>query len=372
MAWSGTPVASTAAITTMNAAGTTGVNTAANYRQSFIGAFVSPAPGGPFIWRSGVIPTTFPSGGTTHTDLQVIQNSTPNSGVKVNPGNAVISRTGVSGGPYPVGFNTQTSLPLDNSDPSNPRIDVVAIRLVDQAIDGAGSLQGGYLYVINGTPAGSPILPTVPGDYMALASITRPAGNSLIGGVGNGVISDLRKSSGIMGGVRNLLPGDALSDPGSFAGEMTVSSTGVQRYWDAANQVWRGVRTVPVPTPTQAFSGSLVGGANATVWTASISDPGYPYYLKVSASVGYLDAGTGQMNAYVSIDGTQVAYKSTQSSNSSGSYTAQTPNYTSGQLTGAHTLTFVLNSSTAMGSTTKTVQTAGDLRYSANIDVCPA
>lgn len=369
MAWSGTPVASTAAITTMNGAGTTGVNTAANYRQSFIGAFVSPAPGGPFIWRSGVIATTFPSGGTTHTDLQVVPNGTPNSTVKVNPGNAVISRTGVSGGPYPVGFNTQTTLPLDNADPSNPRIDIVAIRLIDQAIDGAGALQGGYLYVINGTASATPVAPTVPGDYMAIASITRPANNSLIGGVGNGVITDVRKSSGVMGGVRNMLPGDLMTDVGSFHGEMTVTTAGTQRWWDATTQTWRGFRAITFSgVPTQLFSGTIASGASQTIWSLTIPDPGYPYFLTASATVAYTAPTSASiMNSFLTLDGTQVVYRSNATANVSLTQSGFVPPYTSGQLTGSHTLAFVANSSTIPPVDTKTVLAAGDIRHAASI-----
>src|SRR5579871_3840788 len=111
MAWAGTPVAATCAIPLLSAAGAA-INSAANYRQGFLGALLGPAPGGPMLWRSGVLPTTLPSG-TVPSDLSVAQTATASANVLVSAGNCVISRTGAAGGPYVIQFASTSTVAVD-------------------------------------------------------------------------------------------------------------------------------------------------------------------------------------------------------------------------------------------------------------------
>lgn len=286
MVWSGTPIAATSSVPLMNAAGSGAVNSAANYRQGFIGAMVTAAPGGPMSWRSGVFPTTWDAalGTGAHRDLMGIPTTpTNNSHVQVYGGTCVIARTGSTAGPYLVGFNAVTDLTFDSADPSNPRIDVAAVRLIDTAIDGAGALQGGYLYVINGTASGSPVVPTIPADYIPLFKVLRPANDSVIG-TGHGTITDMRKSTGVLGGVRTMLVGDLSTDAGSYVGETTYDAVTAKlsglRYW-GADAAWHGIGTRTFSQPTPAADATHVGyTGTSNVGTVSISDPGFAYRIQ--------------------------------------------------------------------------------------------
>jgi hypothetical protein len=320
MAWSGTPIAATSSVPLMNAAGSGAVNTAANYRQGFIGAFAAPAPGGPMSWRSGVFPTTWDAtlngGAGAHRDLFGIPTTpTNNNHVQVYGGDCVVTRTGSTAGPYLVGFNAVTDLPFDSADPSNPRIDVAAVRLIDTAIDGAGALQGGYMYVINGTASGSPVVPTIPADYTPLFKVLRPANDSVIGS-GHGTITDMRKSTGVIGGTRTLLAGDLSTDPGSYIGETTydavTSKLSGWRYW-GTDAAWHGIGTRTFSQPTAASDLIHMGyTATLNVGTISIPDPGFAYKIEATGQCSIRcnavnPTSAAGVDAYILIGGTIYA-----------------------------------------------------------------
>ena len=351
MPWSGTPIAATSSVPLMNAAGTGAVNSAANYRQGFIGAFATAAPGGPMSWRGGVFPTTWDATLSTHRDLFGIPTTpTNNSHVQVYGGTCVIARTGSTAGPYLVGFNSVTDLTFDTADPSNPRIDVAAVRLIDTAIDGPGSLQGGYLYVINGTASGSPAVPTIPSDYIPLFKVLRPANDSVIG-TGHGTITDMRKSTGVIGGVRTLLAGDLSTDAGSYVGETTYDAVTTKlsglRYWDGA--AWHGIGTRTFSQPTPASDFNHVGyTATLNAGSVTIPDPGFSYRIK---AVGQCNVQCNSANptspagvdALIIIGGT--TYAKTRSTLTSGSPNNSIPEVSLGPsptFSGAQTVVFQL------------------------------
>lgn len=382
MAWSGTPTAASSSVPLMNAAGSGAVNSAANYRQGFIGAFLAASPGGPMSWRGGVIPTTWDAtiGTGAHRDLMGIPTTpTNNAHVQVYGGNCCVVRTGASAGPYLVSFNTVTDLIFDPADPSNPRIDVAAVRLIDTAIDGAGAQQGGYMYVINGTASGSPVVPTIPADYIGLFKVLRPANDSVIG-TGHGTITSIRKSTGVVGGVRPLLEGDLLTDAGSLNGELTVSSAGVVRRWDATTSTWRGTQNIPY-TAAQTGSGSVANNSTAIVSQISVTDPGFPYRIggsgacqltSVGGSYGtglQINVGSSTFSVSAPIAGTVTSNAVTQAL-SGGNNAVWSSGYgiTDSTFTGAQTVYLLIRNTTGSSATLISPSTY----YNYDIQVIPA
>jgi len=288
-------LAMTEAIPLMAADGTTGVNNARDIRMGLLSSMIGPSSTALSV-RQGILvrlySSTYP---TTWVDLKAVQNDTPNQGIKTYPGRCIITRTGQ--GPYLVTMEDTGNYALDPADGSNPRYDLLYARLYDKGIgDSGGGPHGPQLEHINGTPAGSPAVPTLPSDgAIPIAAILRPAGNN---NVTNANITDLRKGTALPGAIRPLLPGDALSDAGSLPGEQRIRLTpsgltalGAPPYlvdvWGSDNQ-WHGTAPIELNAPTQTGSGSLpVGGNGTPIMSVTIPDPGYPYYIVASGSCGW-------------------------------------------------------------------------------------
>jgi hypothetical protein len=207
-------VAMTDALMMTQADGFTGRNNARDMRTQLLASLFLPDSGG-YNLRPGVLPRQYIAvNGFEYVDLKVIQLDTPGQGVKLYPGRCVVARTGQ--GPYLLSSeSTITNYALDTADPSNPRIDVVYARLYDQTI-GDTVLHGPYIEHVNGTPGGSPAVPSVPVGALPLAQILRPANTNTVVAAN---ITDVRKGTQLHNTARPLLPGDSTSDPGITPGE---------------------------------------------------------------------------------------------------------------------------------------------------------
>lgn len=214
-------VAMTDAIPLMQSDGTTGRNNARDIRTQLLGALLLPDSVGYGV-RPGVIPRRWIGvGAADFPDLRAIQLDTPGQAVQLYPGKCIVVRTGQ--GPYLLSQETTISpYALDAADPSNPRIDIVYARLYDHGIgDSGGGPHGPYIEHVNGTPSGSPVAPTgsVPAGALPIAQILRAANDNTIVAAD---ITDLRKSTQLLGTPRILLPGDALADAGIFPSERRI------------------------------------------------------------------------------------------------------------------------------------------------------
>lgn len=346
MAWAGTPVQSTSAIPLLSAAGAA-INSAANYRQGWIGALVAPAPGGPMLWRPGVLSS---AAGTAapNTDLAVSQTPTASVNVLVNPGTVVIPRSGVAGGPYLVTFTSVSTLVADPAPSTNPRIDVVAVQVVDNALGDVGT-QGGQLFIVDGTPAATPSVPAIPTGAVALAQLYRAANSTSIVTAN---ITDVRRGSATACGVRPLLPGDLSSDPGSYVGEYTYDAVTAYksgpRIWDGST--WRGVRPKPLTAVwANGTSNIPITSSTTTIATCTVADPGYPYALRLSAQIdwsgyGTFTAGAGPwVSLRIALDsatGTILGASNgfAQATSAGLDAWSQYPSRTTATMTGAHTI----------------------------------
>lgn len=363
MAWSGTAVQAASAIPMMTAGGAP-LNTAANYRYGLIGAFAAANPGGPMAWRPGIIPS---AGGSTppNTDLQVTQTATASNQVLVAPGTLVIPKGGLAAGPYLVGFPTVSTLTTDPASSVNPRIDVVAAQVIDAAIGDSGT-QGGQLFVVNGTPAASPSIPAPPPGAIQIAQLYRATNVNTVTAAN---ITDARVSAGTAGGVRALLPGDPWNGPGAYIGECTfdavTSFKSGLRYWDGTQ--WRGVATRVIPyTLNIALAAAITSAASPyTCCTATVADPGYPYYLSVSAKTGGSNATSGtSMITRINVDGNLVSIAwSTLGAVSI--WESNNPTVTVGPYTGSHTVTSTL--SVDVGGPAATSNNANDIYLSTQV-----
>ncbi|SFO59592.1 hypothetical protein [Amycolatopsis rubida] len=185
--------------------------------------------------RSGVIPTT--GDALMAYDLRV----TVQSGrtLLVQPGSAVVGRTG-QGGYLSWKLPAATTVTCDSPPATNPRNDIVVLRVYDtvlsDTVQGGGSIPA-RIEIVTGTPGATPVDPVTWDSLGLITSGLGAGGGTAIplaraqvstGGVVT--LTDLRRSTGLIGGVRVLLPGDSLSDPSCMPGDIAWYNG--HRYWD--------------------------------------------------------------------------------------------------------------------------------------------
>ena len=104
------------------------------------------------------------------TDLAVTQSASPGMSVSVAAGYGVIVGTTTTNMGAYISFNdAAATLTVTTANPSNPRIDIVVVQVSDAYYTGA--LNSVSFSVVAGTPAVSPVAPTVPANSLLLATI---------------------------------------------------------------------------------------------------------------------------------------------------------------------------------------------------------
>lgn len=132
--------------------------------------------------------TTWPFG--LSGDLAVSQRGAgANMSVDVARGGGYVLGDDATDQGYYFGYNdATTNLVISAADPSNPRIDLVIMRIKDAAEGGAAG-DVVTLEVVTGTPAGSPSAPTLPASSLQLAQVAVGAG---VTSITNANITDSR------------------------------------------------------------------------------------------------------------------------------------------------------------------------------------
>lgn len=146
--------------------------------------------------------------GKTANSFKVAQNLGTDMNVKVGSGTAY-DRAAVQGdnagqGVYVVEHQNATQvLAVAAADATNPRIDIVILRVYDDPFDSSGNSYAD-LEVITGTPAGVPSAPAVPSSAIKLAEVAVAAGAT---GIVDANITDARAeaaASGLLQAARDL------------------------------------------------------------------------------------------------------------------------------------------------------------------------
>jgi hypothetical protein len=102
--------------------------------------------------------------------LAVTQNSPAGMSVRVASGWAAIVGTTTSNmGVYTIFNDATDTLTITTADPTNPRIDLVCATVRDAYYSGANN--DVIFQVIAGTPAGSPVAPSLPANSISLATV---------------------------------------------------------------------------------------------------------------------------------------------------------------------------------------------------------
>lgn len=204
--------------------------------------------------RSGVLPTT---GLTIMSDLLVY--NVVGLTMNVAPGWAIAHRSGQ--GPYPGALDAVASIACDTAPASNPRNDLVIMRIYDAAI-GGDTPPGGNpcrIEVITGVPNASPSDPmtvNAQGVYTGFADgaggVGVPLARAQVSTAGVITLTDLRKTVSVVGAVRLMLPGD--SDNSGRVGQMRYTIGTDLLEIKRSDGSW-----YPIFTGTSGVMGAIVG-----------------------------------------------------------------------------------------------------------------
>ncbi|MGW4129500.1 hypothetical protein [Amycolatopsis japonica] len=210
--------------------------------------------------RSGVVCTT--ADATNIYDLRVTVTS--GLSMSVASGAAVVGRPGT--GPY-LGWLLPGAVTVtcDPAPVSNPRNDLVVMRVYDAAqgdtVPGTGPCQ---IEIITGTPGAVPVDPPTTG--LAGGGAVLVLARAQVSTAGVITLTDLRRSTGLLGAVRPMLPGDLSGDGSSCQGDMRWNpALGLLEWYSMAGGWQRIASGDPVPRGTVAYGTSSTGSpANIT------------------------------------------------------------------------------------------------------------
>lgn len=136
--------------------------------------------------------------------LAVTQSGTPAMSLSVAAGRAIVTNDEGNFGKYVIENDGPVTKTIAASDPSNPRIDRIIAQIYDST-DISGAVDAWALVILTGTPAGSPVAPTLPSNALNIATVAVAAGVTTII---NANITDTRVRSSLIAGI---ISGDGIA-----------------------------------------------------------------------------------------------------------------------------------------------------------------
>lgn len=208
--------------------------------------------------RGGVRPTP------SNTGLQVTQRASPGMWVTVGAGIGYVPAQSAVGGVYEVFNDASYDVAIGTAHATLARRDLVVARVYDAEYAGASNIWG--LEVVQGTAAGSPVLPSTPAGAIALAQVQVSAGVTTIT---NASITDLRTYTTALGGTIPVL---STARPGAPYKGMAIYETNNNRPMWYNGTSWTGWADEGYLT-TSALASYL--SANGYVTSSDLTSGGY-------------------------------------------------------------------------------------------------
>ena len=247
-----------------------GSHPAATFRQMLMGSTGSPT--GSFA--GGVQPTT---GGGGHgiwstTDLVATQNGTPNMSVNVAAGGCFVRGTEAAAQGVYAAFNDATlNVVIAASDPTNPRRDLLVMRVRDAFYSGASTDVA--LAIVTGTPAGVPVDPAVPVNCLVLARI---AVGAAVTTILNANITSLTPRASSLGAMLTCTSTTRPTGAALYTG-LVIYETDTTRQWMYVGATWVLLYWYTAAgRPGVILTDTAQSVTNATVsdltWSTEVSD----------------------------------------------------------------------------------------------------
>lgn len=260
--------------------------------------------------RSAFGSLMFSSGVMGEHDFNVIQSLTPAMSVNVLAGSAWVPGTeGTYQGSYYCQNRGAKTVTITASNPSNPRRDLIVLRVQDAAYSGA--VNSWSISVVTGTPAAVPVDPAVPANSIVIARVAVAAAATSIT---NGNITDLRQFGATRGGetvckstARPSVPyvGQRIYEADTFKHLVFQSvATGWTPEW---NTPWGAVADISYSSSNQVIS------STSFVDLTGMSLPSVPVvanrWYEIICVGHYFQATTGGVCGFaVSVSGSPTAY----------------------------------------------------------------
>lgn len=238
--------------------------------------------------------------------LAVTANSPVGMSVLVSSGwAAIVGTVQANMGTYQAFNDASVTLAVATANPTNPRIDLVCATVRDAYYTGA--YNDIIIQVVAGTPAGSPVAPSLPANSISLATI---AVGAAVLSIGSGNITDTRvvttTNIPASGDISSVTAGTGLSGGGSSGAVTLAIDTATTVDKTTAQVLTNKTLTAPLInlginaqtgttyTTVLADNGKLVTQSNASAITTTIppnSSVAYP----VGAQLNIAQIGAGQV-----------------------------------------------------------------------------
>lgn len=185
--------------------------------------------------------------------------------VSIGSGRGVVQgATSGTQGAYPV-YSSATFTQLLNAANAQDRIDLIYLYLQDNEVDASGAVQATFTY-LPGTPAGSPVAPTIPAGRsgFAICTVYVPASGSPTV-TQAGVMPYTAAAGGIVPALTTSQPGSPENGQVRWrADRLPTVQPGPLEIWDSTTSNWRAIVPDAYPRGRIAYSLKTTSGANSS------------------------------------------------------------------------------------------------------------